>query len=141
MLTYLICPIVKDFFRFQKMTTFFKFQAKQVIVQRGPISVANFSLTGSQLRVFTVTEHRGNCPVQPFGYLNFTKVIFRQIITLASIKRWFRERPAHFNSLLSRENSTVVMTIFSAFFALRQSPISLPHSRFQSCHATGRRVA
>ena len=41
--------------------------------------------------------------VQPLGYVNFTKVIFRPIKRLKLIRNWCPERSAKFYSTLSRE--------------------------------------
>ena len=41
--------------------------------------------------------------MQPLGYVNFTKVIFRPIKRLKLIRNWCPERSAKFYSTLSRE--------------------------------------
>ena len=47
--------------------------------------------------------------------MNFTKAIFRPIKRLKLIGIWFPERTANVYSVLSRENSTVAITIFCIF--------------------------
>ena len=62
---------------------------------------------------------RGKRPVKPLGPVNFTKVIFRPISKhLKLTESYFPERSKNFYSVLSRENSTVVITIFLVLFAL-----------------------
>ena len=51
-------------------------------------------------------------------------VIFRPIWSLKLIGSWFPERSANLNSVLSRRNQTVAITI-SALFAQRQSRVNL----------------
>ena len=47
--------------------------------------------------------------------MNFTKVIFRPVKRLKLIGSWVPERTANFYSVLSRENSTLTITIFCIF--------------------------
>ena len=57
------------------------------------------------------TERERSCSVD-LGNENFTKAIFRPIERLILIGSQFPERFANFSSVLSRENSTVVITIY-----------------------------
>ena len=69
-----------------------------------------------QERIMYYNGPEKKTPSQALGTdVNFTKVIFRPILiglkTVEVIGSWFPERPTNFYSELSRENSTVVITI------------------------------
>ena len=66
----------------------------------------------------------GKCPIKPLGCVNVTKVTFRKIKRLELIGSWFPERSANFSSVLSRQHSTVNITIL-CIFALRRSGMDL----------------
>ena len=65
----------------------------------------------------------GKCPVKPLGCVNVTNVTCK-LKRLKLMGSWFPERSANFYSVLSREHSTVNITIL-CIFALRQSGMDL----------------
>ena len=70
-------------------------------------------------------EQRGRRPVQPLGFVNITKVIFRPIKRLILITSWFPKKSANFYSVLLGEIVKHSPLQYSALFALRQSRVDL----------------
>ena len=85
----------------------------------------------------------GKCPVEPLGYVNFTKVILKLIKHLKLIRSWFLGKSTNFCSVLSREqDSTVGITIFCilCFEAVTHGPDNVSNNLLKYVDVSGIRL-